>query len=186
MGGKGKQRNESLEPVIAGAESVSALLHRAHQLATDAAGATLEPLELTLRQYVVLAAVARAPGCSQTDLVAATGVDRSTLADIARRLEERGLVRRVRGGADRRERAVSVTQEGSELLTQAAPAVAAADRRLLAGLKRKRGLELTALLRELTTAEPRSPKSEKKAKANTPKAVAEKAKKLTRKRVPAA
>lgn len=169
-------------------ESLSGLLHRAHQAAWEAVGAELAPHELTLRQFVVLATVGRAPGSSQTDLVHATGVDRSTLADIARKLEQRGLLRRAPGGDDKRERAVTITQAGAELVEAASLGVAAADRALLARLKRKRGADLMALLQDLAAAQPKAPKPKGKRKAKDKKAEAAavakpKAKKGARKRI---
>ncbi|MEZ5853842.1 MAG: helix-turn-helix domain-containing protein [Hyphomicrobiaceae bacterium] len=65
------------------------LLHRAGQKAAEVfavkAGGKLTP-----RQYAVMAAIAGTSRASQTDLVMITGVDRSTLADIVKRLVQRG------------------------------------------------------------------------------------------------
>jgi MarR family len=73
--------------------SASHLLHRAEQLASERF-AHLVGDTITLRQFAVLAAIAEAPGLSQSDLVRATGVDRSTLADMMNRMEKRGWVAR--------------------------------------------------------------------------------------------
>ncbi|MGH7488218.1 MAG: MarR family winged helix-turn-helix transcriptional regulator, partial [bacterium] len=67
------------------------LMHRAGQSASDIFSAEMGGSELTPRQYAVLLTVAQNEGLSQTDLVQRTGVDRSTLADIVRRMLKKGL-----------------------------------------------------------------------------------------------
>ena len=88
------------------------LLHRAGQCAevlfTNEAGKT----DLTPRQYAILASVHQQPDISQTGLVEQTGVDRSTLADIVRRLVKKGLLQRKRTRRDARMYAVRLTPEG--------------------------------------------------------------------------
>ena len=62
------------------------LLHRAGQCAGDVFQAEMSQGDLTPRQYAILLTVAQNEGLSQTHLVEKTGIDRSTLADIVRRL----------------------------------------------------------------------------------------------------
>lgn len=87
--------------------------------------------ELTPRQYVVLRAVAESDDPSQTTLVEKTGIDRSTLADIVRRLVERGLLQRRRTRRDARMYAVRLTEAGEAVLKSAGPAADTTDERLL-------------------------------------------------------
>ena len=49
---------------------------------------------LTQRQFAVLEAVSQKSGLTQTDLVRATGIDRSTLADLVSRMTTKGLLAR--------------------------------------------------------------------------------------------
>ena len=63
-------------------------LHRASQIATERFSSELGDAGLTPRQIIVLAAIAADEGASQTTIVEATGVDRSTLADIVKRLPQ--------------------------------------------------------------------------------------------------
>jgi DNA-binding MarR family transcriptional regulator len=111
------------------------LLHRAGQCAevlfTNEAGKT----DLTPRQYAVLTSVYQQPDISQTGLVEQTGVDRSTLADIVRRLVKKGLLQRKRTRSDARMYAVRLTHKGQSALSQLKPAAARVDQRLLAVLK---------------------------------------------------
>ena len=75
---------------------------------------------LTPRQATVLAHVDNLGNSpSQSALVEATGIDRSTLADIVRRLVARGLLERKRLKSDARTYAVSLTAEGRKALIAA-------------------------------------------------------------------
>jgi DNA-binding MarR family transcriptional regulator len=72
---------------------------------------------------------------SQTGLVEQTGVDRSTLADIVRRLVEKGLVQRKRTRSDARMYAVRLTAKGKAALAAMRPAAAKVDARILSVLR---------------------------------------------------
>lgn len=129
--------------------STSHLLHRAEQLAADRF-AQLAGDELTLRQFAVLSAVAESPGLSQTDLVRATGIDRSTLADMLNRLEKRGLVARETSQTDARARAVNMTAEGRATLAASIRHARAADAAILDLLPRTKAKALQNLLTKLS------------------------------------
>lgn len=91
------------------------LLHRAGQCADSIATQALSSNNLTARQFVVLSIIAEHQGCSQTTIVAATGIDRSTIAEVVRRLMDRNLVDRERARPDRREYAVVLTEWGRDV-----------------------------------------------------------------------
>lgn len=110
------------------------LLHRAAQIADEAFAEAAVEAKLTPRQFSVLRAVASKPGISQTGLVEVTGIDRSTLADIVKRLVGKRLLCRVRTKADARMYSVKLTDEGSSVLTKAAPSTKAVEERLLGKL----------------------------------------------------
>ena len=82
--------------------SASHLLHRAVQLALDVYGEEVSPGGLTQRQYALLLAVESKEGLTQNELVRLTGIDRSTLAEMAARLLMRGLLERERSPSDAR------------------------------------------------------------------------------------
>jgi DNA-binding MarR family transcriptional regulator len=113
------------------------LLHRAGQCATDIFMAEMADSELTPRQYAVLLTVAQNEGLSQTDLVDRTGIDRSTLADIVRRMLKKSLLQRRRTKDDARAYAVKLTEEGWRALRTADPVVRRVDDRLLSMLPHK-------------------------------------------------
>jgi DNA-binding MarR family transcriptional regulator len=110
------------------------LLHRAGQCASDMFASEMAGLDLTPRQFAVLLTVAQNEGLSQTDLVLLTGIDRSTLADIVRRMLKKGLIQRRRTREDARAYAVKLTDEGLRVLSAARPKVEAVDARILATL----------------------------------------------------
>ena len=111
--------------------SPSHLLHRVLQLALDIYAAETGPASVTQRQYAVLAAVAADEGLSQTELVRATGIDRSTLADLVARMIAKGHLARERSSEDARANTVKLGDEGRAVLEAIAPRVAAADQRIL-------------------------------------------------------
>jgi DNA-binding MarR family transcriptional regulator len=112
--------------------SITHLLHRACQVAdsvfNDEAGKT----GLTTRQFAVLIAVAQNRDISQTGLVQVTGIDRSTVAEIVKRLLRRGLIKRKRTRLDARAYAVRLSEEGEVLMQEAEPAARRAEERLKA------------------------------------------------------
>ena len=72
------------------------LLHRVSQRADDMFAKEVDVTGLTPRQFAVLLAVARDDDPSQTDVVASTGIDRSTVAEMIRRMVKKGLLQRRR------------------------------------------------------------------------------------------
>jgi DNA-binding MarR family transcriptional regulator len=122
------------------------LLHRAGQCAEELFTSETGKTDLTPRQFAILASVAQQPDISQTGLVEQTGVDRSTLADIVRRLVKKGLLQRKRTRRDARMYAVRLTPKGQGALTAAKPAATRVDQRLLSPLRAdERGHFLHAL-----------------------------------------
>ena len=114
------------------AASPSQLLHRALQVSLDIYAEEFGDNPLTQRQFAVLSAVEAREGLTQTDLVRATGIDRSTLADMVARMIAKGLLGRERSATDARANAVHLTADGRAVLNEARPRMAATDARLLA------------------------------------------------------
>lgn len=110
------------------------LLHRAGQCASEVFQVELGSDELTPRQYAILVTVAQHEGVSQTQLVDLTGIDRSTLADVVRRMLKKGLLQRRRTRDDARAYAVKLTEEGSRVLKTHEPMARRVDERILASL----------------------------------------------------
>jgi DNA-binding MarR family transcriptional regulator len=107
------------------------LLHRAYQAVQDAFATGMQTNGLTPRQLAVLVTIEQHEGCSQTDLVNGTGIDRSTLADVVKRLKGKGLLQRRRTKEDARAYAVRLTDEGRQVLRTAEPLATRVDQRIL-------------------------------------------------------
>ncbi len=110
------------------------LLHRAGQCAGDIFQSKMGDSDLTPRQYAVLITVANNEGLSQTNLVEKTGIDRSTLADIVRRMLKKGLLQRRRTREDARAYAVKLTEEGWRVLRAVEPIARSVDETIVATL----------------------------------------------------
>lgn len=110
------------------------LLHRVGQCAGEIFQSEMTPEDLTPRQYAVLVTVSQNEGLSQTHLVEQTGIDRSTLADIVRRMMKKGLLQRRRTKEDARAYAVKLTEEGWRTLRSAEPHVKRVDEKILNSL----------------------------------------------------
>lgn len=114
--------------------SATHLLHRATQCASELFAAEAGKEGLTARQFAILLTIAENEGVSQTGLVQRTGIDRSTLADVIRRMISKGLILRKRTKDDARAYAVRLSEKGWRVLEAAEPGASKADQRLLAGL----------------------------------------------------
>ncbi|MFZ5836483.1 MAG: MarR family winged helix-turn-helix transcriptional regulator [Pseudomonadota bacterium] len=113
-------------------DSPGHLLRRAEQRAANVYTQEVGHSGLTPRQYVVLTAVAAYEGQTQTDLVAATGIDRSTLADMIARMIASGLLDRERTEGDQRANAVTLTTAGKRQLAATSAKVRNAEKRIIA------------------------------------------------------
>ncbi len=116
------------------AEAPSHLLRRCQQYFGDLYAREAGARELTKQQFTVLAALEHNEGVSQTALVEMTGIDRSTLAEMARRMLEKGLLSRERTEEDQRANAVAITASGRKALRSARNAADRAERALLDAL----------------------------------------------------
>ncbi len=150
--------------------SVTHLLHRALQLALDYHAEAAGQASLTQRQFTVLSAAAAADGLTQNDLVRATGIDRSTLADLVARMLAKGLLQRERSATDARANTVRLSEAGREALGAGAGAASAADERLLSLLSPKKRETFLKTLAGLAAAADASPEAKPVKKASAPKA----------------
>ena len=112
-------------------EAPGHLIRRCQQRAIDLFVEEVGDGGPTPRQFAVLLTVYQKPGMTQADLVRITGIDRSTLAEIIRRLTDRGRIARVRMAADRRANALELTPAGEAALLAAFEAAERAQRRIL-------------------------------------------------------
>ncbi|HEV7157182.1 MAG TPA: MarR family winged helix-turn-helix transcriptional regulator [Caulobacteraceae bacterium] len=171
---KSKAKIAGEAPALAG--SATHLLHRALQMALDYHTEAAGPGAITQRQFTVLAAAGAHEGLTQNDLVRATGIDRSTLADLVARMLAKGLLVRERSATDARANSVGLSDAGRTALAAGAEPVAGADARLLAPLSAKKRDGFIKALHILTGTEAGSPGAKPKGRKKAAKAKAAKAK----------
>jgi DNA-binding MarR family transcriptional regulator len=94
------------------------LLQMAHRSSHQRLAAALEPHGLAVRDFGVLAFLARRP-LSQRQLIDLLGVDKSTMVRVVDELERQGLLVRRRDRHDRRAHAVELTDQGRQRLDAA-------------------------------------------------------------------
>jgi DNA-binding MarR family transcriptional regulator len=120
------------------------LARRLHQAYTAAWARRVDPV-LTGPQYAVLVTVDAHPRLDQGSLAHTVALDRSTMADVCRRLEDRGLIERTQAPADGRRKLLVLTEQGREALTRVHQRVTALEDELMSD----RGPDLDRVLAEL-------------------------------------
>ncbi len=134
-------------------DSPSHLLHRVLQIALDIYNAEAGENALTQRQYALLHALDGATeGMTQTELVHATGIDRSTLADLVARMLSKKLLARERSATDARANLVRLDAAGKKALDEMQPRVLAADEKILSLLSAPKRDSFVKLLRKIAQA----------------------------------
>jgi MarR family transcriptional regulator, temperature-dependent positive regulator of motility len=88
---------------------------------------------LTGPQFAVLSAIRAYPEADQSSLASAVALDTSTMADVCRRLEKRGLIRRHESPHDARAKVLTLTEDGADALTEVNRRARALDVALLEG-----------------------------------------------------
>jgi DNA-binding MarR family transcriptional regulator len=129
--------------------SLLSLLHRANQLAEERFTSAVGETQVTARQLQVLAAIDAMPGASQVDLTDTTSIDRSTMADMIRRLLLRKLVQRRRSKQDARAYTISLTNLGDAALANGAPVLDSIEQSLLAVLSVQQRAEFQTMLAKI-------------------------------------
>lgn len=159
------------------------LLHRAQQFAAERFGEAVATSGLTQRQFAVLSATHAKEGRTQTQLVKATGIDRSTLAELVARMVRNGLLVREKLADDARANAVHLSEEGRRLVEVATLGAMDADAAILDALSKSKRISflkaLRRIARTLESGETAAKIARDKAKAKE-KAIKKKARKKAR------
>jgi DNA-binding MarR family transcriptional regulator len=109
---------------------------------------TLADIDIRPAQFSVLVVVGANRGISQAELGATLGIERARLARLLNRLEDRGLIERLRSSADARRHALQLTMQGRTLLARAKALAARHERKLLTRLGAERHNTLLQALRD--------------------------------------
>jgi len=125
--GAGKRSDELSTDVY---DQPGHLIRRAHQIAVSMFHSTIG-YKVTPVQYAVLRILQDHPGIDQVTLARYCALDTSTAADLAVRLEDRGLVKRMVPMKSKRFRLLQLTEEGNALVKKLIPSGHLLNRRLL-------------------------------------------------------
>jgi len=123
------------------------LIRRAQQIAVSMFHSIMGN-GVTPVQYCVLRVLRDHPGVDQVTLARLCALDTSTAADLAVRLEERGLVMRMMPMKSRRFRLLHLTEEGKALLDKLIPCSRVLARHLLKELNKEEQRVFVGLLKK--------------------------------------
>jgi DNA-binding MarR family transcriptional regulator len=122
------------------------LIRRAQQIAVSVFTEHCRSHGATSIQFAILYTVGQHPGIDQISLANLIALDRSNTGEVVGRLEERGLLRRCSGDADRRTKRLYLTRAGRQLVETMMPDVESAQERMLAPLSEDERETLMSLL----------------------------------------
>ena len=126
-----------MPPGLSVADCACSNLRKATRAVTRLFDEALRPAGLRATQFSVLQATAQLEPVTVTRLADVTVTDRTTLTRNLKLLERQGLIR-IEAGADRRERAASLTRSGRDALRRAYPRWQRAQAQVVAGLSEAR------------------------------------------------
>src|SRR3974377_1041885 len=139
------QRDEGLSTDVY--DQPGHLIRRAQQIAVSMFYTTMGS-DVTPVQYAVLRILQDHPGIDQVTLARFCALDTSTAADLAVRLEERGLVKRMMLMRSKRFRLLQLTPEGIALVNRLIPSGHVLNRRLLDALNKEERKTFLRLLKK--------------------------------------
>lgn len=130
-------------------------LQRASLVAEQDARRALASFGLSPAKLTALVLVRDNPGCDQTALGYALGINRSSAMRQVNILEERGLIER-RAGRDARTNALHLTAKGQQQVEEMLIAINIADQALVETLSPQEAASLSAMLERIATPMQRS------------------------------
>lgn len=136
------------------------LIRRLHQIHVALFLEECRAFDITPVQYALMTTLLNRPGCDQISLAHDSAIDRSSVADVLMRLEERGLIRRGPSATDRRVKLAYLTAPGEALTRDMEGAMLAAQERFVAPLpadERSEFLRMMGILVEANNAYSRAP-----------------------------
>jgi DNA-binding MarR family transcriptional regulator len=109
----------------------------------------LAPLELTSAQFIVVIGAMRGRARTVNEFCLFAGADAGSMSRLLDRLEAKGIVRRTRAEADRRQVQVELTEKGHALSPQIMPALARVYQQFLGGFSQDDAMQLQSLLQRV-------------------------------------
>jgi DNA-binding MarR family transcriptional regulator len=131
-------------------DQIGHLLRRAYQRHTAIFQRRISDLDVTAIQFAVLVAIRDGGTLPLTRIGAATAIDPATLRGVVSRLSERDLITSQNDEADRRQRLVSLTPKGRDLVARLLPDAVEITRETLSPLNPAEVLAIGFLLKKLS------------------------------------
>lgn len=128
------------------------LVRRLHQIHIGLFAESCEGFDLTAVQYAILSVLYAGDEFDQLSLSKAVGIDRTSGADVIKRLVRRKFATREPSENDRRARVVRITEEGRALVRRVRPMMEEAQDKFVAPLNEDEREEFMRLLDKLITA----------------------------------
>jgi DNA-binding MarR family transcriptional regulator len=128
------------------------LVRRLHQIHVGLFAEEFAGEDVTPVQFGMLSVLCSGTEMDQLTLSSAVGVDRTSGADVIKRLERRGLVQREPSVTDRRAKTIRITDKGREMVDATRPRMVRAQERLVAPLTGPERRQFIALIRKLIDA----------------------------------
>ena len=151
-----KTETESTEPATGSMTSLwdrpGYLVRRLHQIHVAMFLEECDAFGITPVQYAVMTALLNRPGADQVTIARDAGIDRTNVADVLARLDQRGLVSRETSKLDRRQRIAHLTAEGDRIAREMEHASLSAQQKFLAPLPAEKRGQLMMLMTELVEA----------------------------------
>jgi len=125
------------------------LVRRLHQIHSAIFLEECQQFGITPVQYGLISTLLENPGIDQVTLGNEVGIDRTNVADVLRRLADRGLLRRERSKTDKRSMVAFLTKAGERVGEEMYNSMTRAQDRLLAPLQPAYRPAFTAMLTAL-------------------------------------
>ena len=130
------------------------LIRRVQQVHNSVFAEVVSDPDLTAPQFAVLSVLYCNPNIDQVELAQRLTMDRSTIADLAGRLEDRRLIKRTRDKTDGRRKVLRLTAAGASKYLTTLPEVIEVGRRIVEPLsEHERGPFLQYLAKIVTSFE---------------------------------
>jgi len=145
----GKKRTQAIVPLEDVHSAPGHLMRRAQQIAAAIFLDEMREFGVTPMQFAALVAIQNRPGIDQSTLVNLIAIDRSTVGNMLRRIEEKHLISRVTPKHNQRIKQLFVAPEGQRILRDSRTAMRRVHARILSPLKSQERSNLMTSLAKL-------------------------------------
>ncbi len=129
--------------------SVAHLIAQIRQKLVESVETGLAPLGLTHAQFVVVVQLANGMAGTPAEFCRLLSYDSGAMTRLLDRIEEKGIIRRVRSSKDRRSVGLELTDKGLELYPSIVPVIQGVNKRLLRGFSKAEARTLEQFLQRM-------------------------------------